>query len=142
MDDCIFCKIVRGEIPSFTVYEDARVLAFADINPIAPGHTLVIPKAHAQDLWEITEEDLTAVHLASRRIIRGIKTALHPSGVACVQLNGRGANQVVLHYHLHLVPRVPGGPELPMASWELKEGDMGAIQETAARIAAAIKAPS
>lgn len=139
MDECIFCKIVKGEIPSFKVYEDEKVLAFEDINPISPGHTLIIPKRHARDLWEIAEKDLTAVHLASKKVIQAIQTALNPSGVACIQLNGPGANQVVLHYHLHLVPRMPGGPELPVASWEIKEGDMAEIQKTAARIAAAIK---
>ncbi len=139
MDECIFCKIVKGEIPSFRVYEDEKVLAFEDINPISPGHTLIIPKRHAKDLWEISDDDLTAIHLASKKVIQAMKAALNPSGVACVQLNGPGANQVVLHYHLHLVPRMAGGPELPVASWELKEGDMEAIQETAARIAAAIQ---
>lgn len=139
MESCIFCKIVKGEIPSFKVYEDEKVLAFEDINPISPGHTLIIPKKHARDLWEISDDDLTGIHMASKRIIQAIKTALNPSGVACVQLNGPGANQVVLHYHLHLVPRMAGGPELPVATWELKEGDMDAIRKTAARIAAAIK---
>jgi histidine triad (HIT) family protein len=139
VDRCIFCKIVNGEIPSFKVYEDEKVLAFMDINPISPGHTLIIPKKHARDLWEISAEDLTAVHLASRKVIQAITTALNPSGVACVQLNGPGANQVVLHYHLHLVPRAPEGPELPVATWELKQGDMEAIKGTGARIAVAIK---
>jgi len=139
MNECIFCKIVKGEIPSFRVYEDEKVLAFEDINPIAPGHTLIIPKRHAKDLWEISDDDLTAIHLASKKVIQAIQTALNPSGVACVQLNGPGANQVVLHYHLHLVPRMAGGPELPVAAWELKEGDMEAIRKTAARIAAAIQ---
>ena len=139
MEDCIFCKIVKGEIPSFKVYEDEKVFAFGDINPISPGHTLIIPKRHAQDLWEISGDDLTAVHLVSKKIIKAIKDALQPSGVACVQLNGPGANQVVLHYHLHLVPRIAGDPELPVATWELKEGDMEEVKETAARIAAAIK---
>ena len=139
MEDCIFCKIVKGEIPSFKVYEDEKVFAFGDINPISPGHTLIIPKKHAQDLWEISGDDLTAVHLVSKKIIKAIKDALQPSGVACVQLNGPGANQVVLHYHLHLVPRIAGDPELPVATWELKEGDMEEVKETAARIAAAIK---
>ena len=139
MDQCIFCKIIRGEIPSFKVYEDEKVFAFEDINPIAPGHTLIIPKKHAKDLWEIPGDDLTAVHLASKKIIEAIKEALQPSGVACVQLNGPGANQVVLHYHLHLVPRIAGDPELPVVTWELKEGDMEAIQETAHKIAAAIR---
>lgn len=138
MEDCIFCKIVEGEIPSFKVYEDEKVFAFGDINPISPGHTLIVPKRHARDLWEISGDDLTAVHLVSKKIIQAIKDALQPSGVACVQLNGPGANQVVLHYHLHLVPRIAGDPELPVATWELKEGDMEAIKETADKIAAAI----
>lgn len=139
MEDCIFCKIIKGEIPSFKVYEDEQVFAFEDINPISPGHTLIIPKRHAQDLWEIPDEDLTAVHSASRKIIKAIKDVLQPSGVACLQLNGPGANQVVLHYHLHLIPRIAGDPELPVTNWELKEGDMAAIKETADKIAAAIR---
>ncbi|MBC8418996.1 MAG: HIT family protein [Desulfobacteraceae bacterium] len=139
MDACIFCKIVKGEIPSFKVYEDEKVFAFEDINPISPGHTLIIPRRHAQDLWEIPGDDLMAVHLASKKIIAAIQEALNPSGVACVQLNGPGANQVVLHYHLHLIPRIAGGPELPVATWELKQGDMEAIKETADRIAAALR---
>jgi histidine triad (HIT) family protein len=139
MEDCIFCKIVKGAIPSFKVYEDEKVFAFGDINPISPGHSLIIPKRHAQDLWEISGDDLTAVHLASKKIIKAIQDALQPSGVACVQLNGPGANQVVLHYHLHLVPRLAGDPELPVATWELKEGDMDEVREIAGKIAAAIK---
>jgi len=121
------------------VYEDEKVFAFEDINPISIGHTLIIPKRHAQDLWEISSDDLSAVHSASKKIIKAIQDVLQPSGVACVQLNGPGANQVVLHYHLHLVPRIVGDPELPVATWEINEGDMEAIKETAVRIAAAIK---
>ena len=139
MDTCIFCKIVNGEIPSFKVYEDEMTLAFMDINPISPGHTLIIPKKHARDLWEISAEDLTAVHLASRKVIQAIRTSLNPSGVACIQLNGPGANQVVLHYHLHLVPRTPEGPELPVATWELKQGETEAIKGMGVRIAGAIR---
>jgi histidine triad (HIT) family protein len=139
MEYCIFCKIIKGEIPSFKVYEDDKVLAFEDINPISQGHTLVIPKLHAENLWEIPGEDLTAIHLASQKIIRAIRDVLNPSGVACLQLNGRGANQVVMHYHLHLIPRTSGGAELPVTSWELKQGDMEAIKQTAEQIAVAIK---
>jgi len=139
MTSCIFCSIVRGEAPSFKVYEDDRVLAFADIHPISIGHTLVIPKNHATDLWEIAEEDLKAVHLASQKIAQAMAAALNPSGIACLQLNGRGANQVVLHYHLHLIPRLRGGPELPVSNWELKAGDMAAIQATAEKISMAMR---
>jgi histidine triad (HIT) family protein len=138
MTECIFCKIVRGEIPCFKVYEDERVLAFADINPISEGHTLLIPKAHAENLWEIPEADLSAVHLAARKVAHAIRTALHPTGVAALQLNGKGADQVVMHYHLHLIPRLSGAPELPVTRWELKPGSMDAVKRTAERIASVL----
>jgi histidine triad (HIT) family protein len=138
MESCIFCRIVKGESPCFKVYENERVLAFADINPIAEGHTLVIPKSHAENLWDILPEDLAAIHLASQKVAHAIRTALKPSGIAALQLNGRGANQMVMHYHLHLVPRVGQAPELPITVWDLKPGDMQAIERTARRIAAAL----
>jgi histidine triad (HIT) family protein len=139
MEECIFCEIVKGKIPCFKVYENDRVLAFEDINPISEGHTLIIPKAHAENLWEISEEDLTAIHLASRKIILAIREVFVPEGVAVLQLNGRGANQVVMHYHLHLMPRHAGMPELPVTAWELKQGDMEAVKKIAERIAAAVR---
>ena len=138
MEDCIFCKIVKGDIPCFKVYEDDRVLAFEDVNPISEGHTLIIPKAHAENIWEISGEDLTAIHLASKKVADAINEVLNPAGVAVLQLNGRGVNQVVMHYHLHLIPRVSGGPELKMTAWELIPGDMDAIKQTSDRIAAAM----
>ena len=138
MEDCIFCKIVKGDIPCFKVYEDDRVLAFEDVNPISEGHTLIIPKAHAENIWEISVEDLTAIHLASKKVADAINDVLNPAGVAVLQLNGRGVNQIVMHYHLHLIPRVSGGPELKMTAWELIPGDMDAIKLTGDRIAAAI----
>ena len=139
MDDCIFCKIVKGEIPCIKIYEDDRVLVFADINPITKGHTLLIPKKHAENLWEISDADLTAIHTTSKRVAAAIRTALKPSGVAALQLNGRGVNQVVMHYHLHLIPRMEGDGELKMTAWELVPGDMEAIKQTGAEIAAAIE---
>lgn len=139
MEDCIFCKIVKGDIPSFKVYEDHQVLAFADINPISPGHTLIIPKNHAANLMEISEEDLAAVHRASKKVMAGIEAALKPSGVACLQLNGRGVNQVVMHYHLHLIPKIPGGPALPVSAWEIKPGNMDEIKATVEKITAVLK---
>ena len=82
MEDCIFCKIIKGEIPSFKVYEDEKVLAFEDINPVTDGHTLLIPKTHAKDLWEINEESLIAIQVASKKVIRAIKEVLDPTGIA------------------------------------------------------------
>ena len=133
MEDCIFCKIVEGEIPCFKIYEDQRVLAFADINPINSGHTLIIPKSHAENIWEIEEDDLAAIHLA-----RAMKSALQPDGIAVLQLNGRAVNQLVMHYHLHLVPRKADDPALTITEWELVPGDMKVIEETARNIAAAV----
>jgi histidine triad (HIT) family protein len=139
MEDCIFCQIVKGRIPSVKVYENERVFAFEDINPISVGHTLIIPKAHAENLFEMTEADLFAVIRASQKVAKGIQTALSPDGVAILQLNGRGANQVVMHYHMHLVPRMPGAEKLPITRWDIQAGDMDAIQKTGAKIAAAIE---
>ena len=139
MEDCIFCKIVQGEIPSFKVYEDDDVLAFEDINPVSEGHTLIIPKNHAENLFEISSDDLAAVQAASQKVARALKQALNPIGVVALQLNGRGVDQVVMHYHLHLVPRAGDAPPLPMTHWELKPGDMAAIKQTAEKIAAAMR---
>jgi histidine triad (HIT) family protein len=139
MEDCIFCKIIKGEIPSVKVYENDRVFAFADINPITTGHSLIIPKTHAENIWDISEEDISAIGKAARKIAHGIKEAIHPLGVAVLQLNGKAVNQVVMHYHLHLIPRSSQDPELTMTQWELKPGDMALIQETGAKIAAAIR---
>lgn len=138
MEDCIFCKIIRGEIPSFKIYEDARVFAFEDINPILDGHTLIIPKRHAENIWEIPEDDLAAIHQVSKRIAGALRTALNPDGIACLQLNGRAVNQVVMHYHLHLIPRKAEDPDLTMTAWDLVPGDMDRIREIAEKVIAAL----
>ncbi len=139
MDDCIFCKIIRGEIPSIKIFEDDQVYVFADINPIQEGHTLVIPKVHAENLFEISDEDLRAVQMTAKKVATAIMETMAPEGVAALQLNGRGAGQVVMHYHLHLVPRSKGAPELPITNWEMKPGDMDRITALGERIAAAIR---
>lgn len=138
MQDCIFCKIVAGEIPCVKLYEDDRVLSFADINPISSGHALIIPKGHFENVHDIDEADLTAIHLASVRIANAMKKALDPVGIAFLQLNGRGVNQVVMHYHLHLIPRTADAPELKMTAWDLVPGDMDAIRSVAGKITAAL----
>jgi len=135
MEDCIFCKIIKNEIPSIKIFEDDKVFAFADINPILEGHTLIIPKNHAANIWEITPEDLAAIHNASQQVAAAIQKALNPDGIAFIQLNGRGVNQIVMHYHLHLVPHIKDGPDLPITNWELIPGNMEAIQKTADKIA-------
>ena len=139
MDDCIFCKIIKGDIPSINIYENEHVFAFMDINPLSEGHALVIPKIHAENLWEIPVAALSAVHAASQKIVHAMKKAMGPVSVAAIQLNGRGVNQVVMHYHLHLIPRASGGETLKLTTWEMIPGDMEAINHTGAAIAAAIE---
>jgi histidine triad (HIT) family protein len=139
MENCIFCKIVSGAIPCFKVYEDERVLAFEDINPITPGHTLVVPKRHSVNLFDISEEDLWAVAMAARKIAGAMKKGLASDGVVSMQLSGRAVHQEVMHYHLHLVPRREEDPPLPLANWEIKPGNMDAIKVLAGKIIDALK---
>ncbi len=138
MEDCIFCKIVRGEIPSFKVFENDRVFAFADINPIAPGHTLIIPKNHAANIWEISEDDLMAVHTAAKTLATTLKETLGADGVAVMQLNGRAVHQEVMHFHLHLIPRKENDPPLPIAAWIPQPGNMDEIKTIADKITQAL----
>ncbi len=128
MEGCVFCKIVKGELPCFKIYEDEQVLGFLDINPVSYGHSLVIPKTHRENIWEITEGELEGVIRAAKRVATAIKKAINPSGVAFLQLNGRGVNQVVLHYHIHVIPRRDQDPALPMVEWELRKGDPEALK--------------
>ena len=131
--DCIFCKIVSGEIPSVKVYEDDTVFAFMDINPLNDGHLLVIPKAHAGTIHEITEADFVAVMSATHKLAAAVRKALNPEGINLMQLNGRAANQVVPHLHVHIVPRW-SGDGLSICKWEPMAGNMEKIQEVAKRI--------
>ena len=108
MLDCIFCQIVAGAAPCFRIYEDERVLVFLDIFPTSPGHTLLIPKAHAENLFESDPDDLDAVIRVSKRIALTLKKELAPDGLGVFQLNGAAAGQTVFHYHMHLIPRRQG----------------------------------
>lgn len=105
---CIFCKIVRGEIPAVKVHEDAQTLTFMDVHPASSGHTLVISKAHTPNLLEIAETDLLAVASTVQRVARAVQKALNPDGIRISQFNGAAAGQTVLHYHVHIVPMREG----------------------------------
>ncbi|UCD87600.1 MAG: HIT family protein [Desulfobacterales bacterium] len=131
--DCIFCKIVNNEIPSIKVYEDDRVFAFMDINPLNEGHLLVIPKAHAATIHEISEADFVAVTSATHKLATAVKKALNPKGINLMQLNGKAANQVVPHLHVHIVPRW-SGDGLTICKWELTAGDMEKIKAVGRQI--------
>jgi histidine triad (HIT) family protein len=137
-NECIFCQIVEGKVPAVVVYEDERTMAFADINPVSDGHILVIPKTHAENLLDITPGDLAAVHQASQKVARGMMEALKATGIAVVQLNGAGANQIVMHYHVHLIPRDRPKDKLKILEWASKPGNMKTIERWAKKIAEAI----
>jgi histidine triad (HIT) family protein len=136
--DCIFCKIINGEIPSVKVYEDDRVFAFLDINPLNAGHVLVIPKAHAETIHDISKDDFVAVAGATHRLAAAMNKALRPEGINLMQLNGKAANQVVPHLHVHIVPRW-AGDGLTICKWELVSGDMEEIKAVGEKIRRAMK---
>lgn len=107
-DSCLFCKIVRGEIPATKVHEDDRTLTFMDIFPASEGHALIISKTHAPNLLEIAEPDLLATAVTTQRIARAVQQALQPDGLRVGQFNGAAAGQSVFHYHVHIVPMREG----------------------------------
>jgi len=130
--ECIFCKIVAGEIDSIPVYEDTNSLAFMDINPIAFGHTLIIPKRRWQNLYEVPDDQLAHVSTTAKRIATAINKALAPDGVSLVQANGKGAAQSVMHFHMHIIPRTLGD-DLKI-NWKLNPGNPDQIRSAAQRI--------
>ena len=105
MSECLFCKIINGDIPSLKVYEDEHVFAFMDIMPLTKGHTLLIPKTHCKDLFEMPEDVARNLYAAAPKVANAIKAAFQPAGMNTVNNNGAAAGQTVFHYHLHLIPR-------------------------------------
>jgi histidine triad (HIT) family protein len=103
--DCIFCKIARGEIPSKKVFEDSESFAFLDINPRAPGHTLVVPKQHAETMLDMDEEDVGILFMNVRKVAGKVMSATKAQGLSIGQSNGPSAGQLVGHVHVHIIPR-------------------------------------
>lgn len=129
-NDCIFCAIAAGEIPSFKVYEDDLVLAYLDINPFSKGHTLVIPKAHTTGLLDTPDDTLAAVIARVKKVAAHLKQALLCDGFNILQNNGVAAGQTVMHVHFHIVPRY-GNEQL---SFENHKGDMDELKALAEKI--------
>ncbi len=105
MPDCIFCQIIKGRLPCAKVYEDDFVLSFLDINPINPGHTLVVPKNHYATLFETPAEELQACIVAAKKIAKAVVRGMGASGMNLIQNNHRSAGQLIDHIHFHLIPR-------------------------------------
>jgi len=136
MTDCVFCKIVAGQIPAAKVYEDEATLAFMDIGQVNPGHALVALKAHAENLYALDDAQAAALARCATRVARAIRKAFAPEGLSVYQANGAAAGQTVFHVHVHLVPRHSGdGMAL---GWPVKNPPREALEDCAARIRAAL----
>ena len=132
--DCLFCKIVAGEIPATKVGEDERTVAFMDINPATRGHLLVVPREHSRDLLEIGDADLAATTAAARRLAARVKERLGADGINLLNSCGETAWQTVFHFHIHVIPRYDDDPlRLP---WVPGPGDPDEIEAAARELTA------
>ena len=131
-ESCIFCKIVHKQAPASILYEDDAVMVFLDIRPLNMGHTLVIPKAHYVDIFDISTKELSAVHTVAKKVSFAVKKATAADGISIIQQNGKAAGQDIFHFHVHVVPRFEG-QKLPRFS-ELKEVERAKLDEMAKKI--------
>lgn len=134
--ECVFCRIRDGQLPSTKVAEEEHAFAIMDIHPLNDGHVLILPKTHAENLFEIAEEELVAAIRLAWRVAAGIRRGLAPDGLNLVQANGAAAFQSVPHFHIHLIPRwIRDGKGF---DWRLVPGDPDRIRSVAERIRAAL----
>jgi histidine triad (HIT) family protein len=138
-EGCIFCAIVAGKAPAHRVAEDEQALAFLDLFPVSDGHTLVIPKDHAENVFEMQDGPMRAVAALARRAARAIRAELAPAGLAVYQANGEAAGQTVWHYHQHLIPRRMGEA---LSFHGRSQGDDARLRAIATRLAARIEPES
>ncbi|WP_102271910.1 HIT family protein [Cytobacillus massiliigabonensis] len=135
MSDCIFCKIVNGDIPSYKVFENEHVMAFLDISQITKGHTLIIPKIHNENIYDLSPEAARNIFEVVPQIANAIKEQFNPVGMNVITNTGEQAGQTVFHYHMHLIPRYGSGDGFG-AVWKSHQSDYtpSDLQEIAAGI--------
>lgn len=131
-DNCIFCKLANGDIPTNTVYEDEDFRVILDLAPATKGHALILPKAHFANLYEIEDETLTKAAKLAKKVITRERELLGCDGYNVVQNNGEAAGQTVFHFHMHLIPRYAG--EEKIVSWNQQELPEDEIKELCARM--------
>lgn len=130
MENCIFCKIVKGEVPSHKIYENDEVLAFLDINPVNIGHSLIIPKKHFVNIYETPENILVDMFKAAKIISKAIKSELKADGINITMNNDSAAGQIIFHSHIHVIPRMEGdGFKLWHGRRPYKEGEAAEIAQ-------------
>ncbi|MAF82574.1 MAG: HIT family protein [Gammaproteobacteria bacterium] len=134
-NDNIFAKILRGELPAFTVYENDHCLAFLDVMPQSDGHTLVLPKQSAQNLFDLDDESAKHLIITVRKVAGAVRDAFSPDGIRLMQLNGEAAGQTVMHLHMHIVPCYANSTPRSHAQ-QMAESDI--LEKHAAKIRAAI----
>ena len=127
-EDCIFCKIVAGELPSETVQEDQHTVAFMDINPWTRGHALVIPRNHSPNIYEVSDEDLRHTAIAAKQLAVRVKERLRCDGVNVLNASEPAAWQSVFHFHMHVIPRYDDDPlELPVRPRQAEPDELAAV---------------
>ncbi|WP_218576961.1 HIT family protein [Phytohabitans rumicis] len=134
MDECIFCKIVAGRSPAYRILEDEHCVAFLDVAPASPGHCLVVPRGHARNVWEISEEAHEHVARMVHRVAALLRAALAPDGVNVTHSTGEAAGQEVFHFHSHVVPRWRGDDLRPM--WSASTASAQELESVRARVIA------
>ena len=137
MDDCVFCKIIDGQLPSMKIDEDDSTLTFMDIHPLSSGHCLVVPKQHVATIFEADVRDLEAVMATAKRVALAIQEALRPAGLNLLQANGAAAFQSVPHFHLHLIPR--WADDGKGFDWTMVPGNREVIMKMGERIRSALQ---
>ncbi len=135
MQDCLFCKIVRGELPSYTVYENERTLAFLDIHPTHPGHTLVVPKQHTKNIFEISPGDWAALCETVRMLAGKIEDAVGADGINIMMNNREHGGQIIHHAHVHIIPRFKNDG---LKAWPHNDYKEGEAESVAGKIRSAV----
>ena len=136
-ESCIFCKIVRKQATASIIYEDETVMAFMDIRPLNEGHTLIIPKEHYVDIFDIPEEVLSQIYKVTKQVSTAVKKVTNSDGITIIQQNGRAAGQDIFHIHVHVVPRFEG-QKLPNFN-SLKEVERAKLDHVARKMEQQIK---
>jgi histidine triad (HIT) family protein len=132
VESCIFCRIAQKQVPASLVFEDEKVMAFLDIRPLNEGHTLVIPKAHYESIFDIPQDLIAYLHEVTKQVAIAVEKATKADGLSIVQQNGEAAGQEILHLHIHIIPRYQG-QELPSPS-KIPEANREKLSQTAAKI--------
>jgi histidine triad (HIT) family protein len=132
MNSCIFCRITQKRVSSNLVYEDERAMAFLDIRPLNEGHTLIVPKSHYENIFDIPQELIMHIHGVTKRVALAVKKATQADGISIMQQNGKAAGQEILHLHVHIIPRCED-QKLPKFS-ETSEASKEKLSQTAAKI--------